>query len=103
MTAITNNHVRLFKYYHELSDEQHKTIESDYDWLDDPTCENWLVYRDRLYCISDFLSVHNTVYNPIVQDWQEGWDGYISDSFFSAIVIRLYDDPDVYSIGLVLS
>ena len=104
MKTITNNHKRLFKYFHDFTPKQQKEIRSDYDWMesDEIECENWIEYRNRIYCLSDFMSVHNKAYNPNPPDWQQGWDGYITDTFFGAVVIKLYDNPDVYTIGLVL-
>ena len=102
---ISNHHWRLLKYYHDFTEEEKEEIDSDYDWMDQEEREtsDWIVYRDRVYNIADFMSIHNRVYNPVIQDWQQGWDGYLSDSFFSAILIKLSDCGDMYKIGLMLS
>ena len=102
MKTITNYHVRPFKYFHDFSQAQQEELRSDYDWLEDLECESWIEYRDRIYVLSEFLSVHNRVHNPNPPEWQEGWDGYITDNYSSAVVIKLYDNPDVYTIGRVL-
>ena len=94
---ITNNHVRELRYLYELSESEQNTVKKDFDWIDDSSTASWddelfINYRNSWYCLSDFMSLHNKVYNPNPPDFMQGFDGYLSDSFFSGILIKLFDD-----------
>jgi hypothetical protein len=51
-------------------------------------------YKGNLYFLSEIMAVNNPVHNPHPPDWMKGFDGYMSDSFFSGILIKLSDCED---------
>jgi hypothetical protein len=108
--VYTNNHHRQFIYYHNLPDKYKQQVESDYDYLgDDQKYDQWIIYREDLYHTSDFMSLHNQFHtSQAMRDNFSTWDGYMSDSFFSGVVIRLHDNctrcsDQCYSIGTYIS
>ena len=92
--VVTNNHEREMYYLYELSERDQKTIKQDYNWMDAEALdsESFFKYCERWYSLSDFMSLHNKVYNPNPPDFMDGWDGYLSDSFFSGVLIKVLED-----------
>ena len=64
------------------------------DWSDGQE-ELAFKYRDSEYFLSQFMNIHNKVYSPNPPEWMLEFDGYLSDSFFSGILIKLIDDETV--------
>jgi len=94
--VTTNNHDRQFLFGYEVPEE----VKAEYDWLDDDSKhDNWIKFKGHHYHVADFMAVNNIVHNPNPPEWQEGWDGYRSDSFFSGVVIKISDDNETYRIG----
>lgn len=94
--VITNNHEREIKYIWSMSDSEVKQVKKEFDWIDDSSTVSWdeegfIYYRDNWYCLSDFMSLHNKIYCPNPPEFMRGWDGYLSDSFFSGVLIKLLD------------
>lgn len=97
--VITNNHIRSMHYLWELSEREQEIVKHEFDWINTNDTVSWeeeqfIKYRDNWYCLSDFMSLHNKFYCPNPPDFMQGWDGYLSDSFYSGILIRLSDDHD---------
>ena len=53
--------------------------------------EAYFIHRDRRYYLSEVMNLHNKVHMPFVPDWLLPFDGQLSDSFFSGILIK-FDD-----------
>ena len=96
----TNNHWRPFKYGYEIPK---KVLEEDFDWLVDNEDDGFIYYCNRWYHLSEFMDLHNKIYCINPPEFMNGWDGYISDSFFSGVLIKLSDDSEMYQIGTYLS
>ena len=100
--VYTNNHKREIIYGYELShyglnmDE----IKSDFDWLDDFDVAEFFIYKNQVYCLQDFLDVHNKFYNPNPPNWLKPWNGYSQDTFFSGVVVKypFIDNEESYGI-----
>jgi len=101
MEICTNNHWRQFKYSYEVP----KDVMADYfDHLKvDEVLGQYIMYRNRWYHISDFMSLHNKIHCPNPPKSMTGWDGYLSDGFYSGILIKISDDGDCYRIGTYIS
>jgi hypothetical protein len=71
-----------------------KKVLDEYDWLDDDEkTDGWMKYKDQYYHLSDFMWIPADIKD------MKGWDGYMSDSFFSGIVIKVFYYTDEYIIG----
>ena len=90
--VTTNNIPRDLIYSQELElyGFNLTEVKSDYDWLDSEEfeCVEWFVYKSELYCLSDFMAIHNHFYNPNPPDWMLDWEGYYSFGFIGGLVIK---------------
>ena len=75
-----------------------KILDSEFYYMDDPEASDFIKYRGNYYNASDFMRI-----SPDMPAAMKKWDGYLSDSFFSGILIKLSDDGDQYKIGTYMS
>ena len=89
-----NNHLRDVLYYCELTDAQRAEADDTLDYLaqEERECREFYIYRGRLYCDEDFMAVHNSFYNPRPPEYMLPYDGYLTDTFFSAVLMRYPKD-----------
>lgn len=90
----TNNVPRDFVDAWELSPKER----AEFDYLDwqaiEDGCDSATLFRYKgvLYDLREFQRVQpNSLFDP--------WDGYMSDSFFSGLVIRLVDNGERCVVG----
>lgn len=91
VTIVTNHHFRDFLYYNELPEN----LKEDVSWIADSeeqVFERIAVYKGNAYPLSEFTRINNI---PAF----EGWHGYIADTFFSGVLIKISEDGDFYQIG----
>lgn len=92
LTIITNHHRRDVLRLDELPE----SARADFDYVDADAGARFVHYRGTWYDIND-----TDGWAP--QSSFPGWDTYISDSFFSGIVIKWhageYNDYDSATIG----
>lgn len=92
LTIITNNHARDIIY--ELTEAE----KAEFDWIDfEVEDENYTFfrYRGQAYCLSEFMRIEKYHPNPEFAEWH----GYMSDTFFSGIVIKFTADYDQIIVG----
>src|SRR3990167_3744185 len=67
-----------------------ENIKSDYDWMAEEEFDTaeWFIHKGELYCLSDFMAIHNEFYNPNPPEWMMSWDGYLSLGFIGGLVIK---------------
>jgi hypothetical protein len=102
MTTITTNHVpRDILDGYELSADER----ADFDYIDWTAIDagedsaSFFRYRGSLYDLGEFSTTYGMPeFSPLRQ-----WDGYLGESFFSAIVVRYCDDHERVVVGLALS
>ena len=90
MNIITNSKPRPILYWQNLTKEEQK--EFDYTDKEDGS---YFRYRNIVYTLADFLPAQHNKF--------KGWDGYLSDSFFSAILVSFSDDNDYVIVGTAYS
>lgn len=96
MDIITNHNWRNFLYGYELTESE----KSDFDWIDSEEIDStdFIKYKNRIYSISEFL------YIPENSSIPGDWDGYISDSYFSGVLIKLNpENSDQYKIATFIN
>lgn len=73
---------------------------SEFDWLPDDEYEMgaFVKYKGNVYHNSEFIRIEACAPKEF-----RNWDGYISDTFFSGVVIRFSDDGEKYQIGYYYS
>lgn len=84
---ITNNHERPIVYGYELTAKQLEP----FDYVTDVMNHEFVIYRGAVIDISEFDYVRGGYINLGFSKW----DGVMSDSFFSGMVIKQTDDYSV--------
>ena len=85
MQIKTNNIPRLLKYGYEMPDN----IRKDFDYIkDDFDSHEFFVYKGQWYDLEEFIRIGNN--NAL-----KGWHGYMADSFFSGILVKLVEEDSV--------
>lgn len=104
MKIITNNQQRELIYGYQLTEKEYQ----DFDYLgeyqsDEMVMEQFIRYKGELYYLGDFVRIEKaggrTSYFAHT-DWDgslSGWHGILTDSYFSAIVIK-WADSDFESV-----
>jgi len=105
MRIITNNQARFTIDGGRFTAEERK--EFDYlDWTAIDAGEGsatFFRYKGSLHDLGEFSSDYGMVKNFGLPMHLHKWDGYRSDSFFSALVVRMVDGFESVVVGLVLS
>lgn len=82
LTIRSNYQTRDLLFWEDLSGYE----KSEYsDLLENPEDHQYFRYKGNIYLLSDFMRIEKNAPFP------EYWQGYMSDSFFSGILIRLED------------
>ena len=90
LKIYTNHHVRQLQYRCDVPDD----VLADYfDWLDDDTFDGFFHYRGSWYHLDDFIRISEHA------PFDTMWDGYLSDSFFSGILIKLLPDDGEFIVA----
>jgi len=91
---------RKWRAFIHGADVPDKIMRAEFDYLDDDMkCDGFIQYRKWWYHVSQFEVCHKN--SPL---WDAGWTGFLSDSFYSGLVIRLDQDyQDQYQIGVFTS
>lgn len=95
ITVKTDNKWRNLRYGYELPKKQRK----EFNYLNDEEFEtrNFAKYRGNYYDIGEFTTTSNmSMFKGI-------WDGYMSDSYFSGVLIKLSSDGERYKVGMFYS
>lgn len=99
MEVITNHHWYDVLSGYELTAKERK----EFDYLDDEEimAPRFFRYRGQVYDLGEFMRV------PKDQPWAgvniRSWDGYVSDSYFSGVVVRFDEDGERIQVGTYLS
>lgn len=103
---ITNNHPRDIIDAWSLTAKER----AEFGYLDWPAIEDgsdsasFFRYRGQLYDLGQFSADYGITKGSGLPPHLANWDGYMGESFFSAIVVRYVDDDNEQVIvGLVLS
>lgn len=103
--VVTNSVPRDVIDAHELSAEERASF--DYlDWSAIDAGEDsasFFRYRGELHDLGEFTSDYGIARNTGLPTHLAAWDGYQSDSFFSALVVRFVDDGERVIVGSVYS
>lgn len=95
LTIKTNRQWRNFSF---RNDVPKKVLASQFDHLDiDDALDGFFKYRGYWYHTSDFMKVDG------LADDLPGWHGYVSDSYFSGVVVKLSKDNEQYQVGTYFS
>jgi len=98
MKITTNNVPRDVLNAWDLTDKELK----EFDYLDKfgntgKASHTFFRYKGEVYDLGDFM-IWESLPNPFTQD-DNKWEAYMSDTFFSGIVIRYVDDYEAVIVG----
>lgn len=93
ITIITNHRYRPLLNAYELTKRELNILGNDLD-------ENamYFRYKGEVYNLGDFMRTNSLHEGPL-----KAWNGYLSDSFFSGIVIKLNEEFDMVQVGTYIS
>jgi len=94
MEVITNNVPRDVIYGYELTDTERKEFDYVDFHSDDGQYHEFFRYKGEVYDIGEFQIVPDMLLKEM--KW---WDGYISDSFFSGILVKYVDEFERVIVG----
>lgn len=88
-TIITNHQPRNLLYGYELTAKERE----DFDYIDEDEFDTHAFFRYRGICYD---------FDDLERSNVKGWDGQHTDSFFSAVLVKVVNDDQVIC-GLYLS
>lgn len=93
MNIQTDKKWKKFKYRNEVP---RRVLKSQFEHLDeDDASDGFFKYRNYWYHLSDFQVL------PKGDDFGKPgeWDGYLSDTFFSGVLLKMARDGEEYKAG----
>lgn len=95
MKITTDHKWRYFKYAYEVPG---RVIEQHFDYQDkDDVTDGFFRYRGCWYHLDQFM--HLEKHNPLAHFW----DGYLNDTYFSGVVIKISEDGESYQVGTFIA
>ena len=98
VTIKTDHKWHYFKYGYELSQKERIKWRKEFSYIksnEEFYNRNFAKYRGQLYDINEFMSIKGWSTEP----FGKAWDGYMSDTYFSGVVIKISKDGERYKIG----
>ena len=89
MKFTTNNEWIPIINWYELTEEEKK----EFDYIDDMDEHAFFRFNGYVYALSEFMSCHR------MSDFN-GWHAYLSDSYFSGMVIRINYEADEVQVAI---
>jgi len=94
-TIKTNNQPRDFLSFYDFDKKDQKAIEKRFDYMTREELEegcSFFKYKGEIYNLCEFMRTH-----------MDDWDGALSHSYFSGIIIKISDDHESVICGTYLS
>ena len=87
----TDHKWRYFKYGHELPNQ--KKWKKEKNWLELEAFDTmpFVYYRKWYYALDEFMRMS--------KDHVQGWEGYVGETAFSSVVLKISKDGERYKIG----
>ena len=93
MEIISNGVPRPMIPFYALPPKVQAKVRDNYENADQ---FDWVQYKGEWYCTEDFMIAPESLH-------KEGWGGYVSETFFSGVVVRLVDDGERLVFGRYFS
>jgi hypothetical protein len=84
---VTNNHPRTILSWYDLTPAEQK----EFDYLEEGE-GSFFRYKNHVYDLGEFMRVDHTAIS-------DKWKGYVSDSYFSGVLVRYTSDCDQVIVG----
>lgn len=96
MKIYTDNKWKDFKYRDEVPA---KVLREEFDYQDeDEVYDGYFKYRGSWYHTDEFMR-----FGPGMPSEFRKWDGYLSDSFYSGVLIKISPDGEQYKVGTFIA
>jgi hypothetical protein len=102
--VVTNNVPRFILDAWELTEKERGQFDYiNWEGIEEGTDSATFVrYHEELYDLGEFTSDYGILKGSGLPDHLSKWDGYMGESFFSAVVVRIVSDDQVI-MGRVLT
>lgn len=95
MNIKTDNKWKRFRYRSEVPA---KVLENEFNYQNEAEAQDgFILYRRSYYHLDSFMVISDSSPFP------KGWEGYLSDSFFSGILLKISNDGESYKIATYFS
>lgn len=86
----TNNVPRLLEYFWDYPPKVQEYLKQEYDWIPESELPDreWFTYKGEIYCLDDFMDLHNRFYEPNPPIEFKGWNGYLSFGYVGGLLIK---------------
>jgi hypothetical protein len=94
LTIKTNNVPRDLISAFELSSAQYSKLREQFDWMDLDEFDSamFFEYRGQVLALSDFMRTEGDLL-------AQGWQGILTDTFFSGIVVKIVESCQRIVVG----
>jgi hypothetical protein len=94
LTIKTNNVPRDLISAFELSSAQYSKLRAEFDWMDLDEFDSamFFEYRGQVYALADFMRTEGDLL-------AQGWQGILTDTFFSGIVVKIVESCQRIVVG----
>lgn len=92
ITVITNNQPRPVIYGHELTEKQ----ALEFDYMDNIEDGSFFKYKGHVYDLGDVMRINSSDCVPTAF---KGYHGYVGESYFSGILVKISDCGEEVTIG----
>lgn len=99
MQIRCNNIPRPIIYGFELNEKQRQ----EFDYFDDIDGEKFFKYKGQIYDLSEFMGIREPVKSNVQFKGWDKFDGYLSDSFFSGVLVKYLEDDESVIVGMYFS
>jgi hypothetical protein len=97
LTVVTNNAPRETMCFSDFSVKDQVKLREKFDWMDENEIEetySFFKYKGEILHLSEFMNVNYSCPTEL-----KGWDGYLTDTYFSGLVVRLVSDNEEVVVG----
>jgi hypothetical protein len=97
LTIKTNSRARDILYWHDLTPRE----QAEFDYLDSEDRQDqasFFRYRGNVYDLGEFMHAPAGMFGK-----DKKWHGYVSDSFFSGVLVRYVDDNEAIIAAMYFS
>lgn len=93
----TNNQFRHLLFFNELTDNEKRKVESDYDYMKQEEIENqmYVKYKGDIFGLDSFIRIPNNPWAPHAEEiFPAGWSGYCELGYGFGYLIKFSDDGE---------
>ena len=98
-TVVTNNQPRKLMSLFEFNSKDQVKIREKFDWMDEiEDTYSFFKYKEEVMHLSEFNNTNSSCPTEL-----SGWDGYLTDTYFSGLIVRLVNDNEEVIVGSFFS